>query len=117
MTKADLTQFVYQRIGGFSKREAAELVDLVFDTIKKTLGQGEDVKISGYGNFILHDKTLRQGRNPRTGEMLPISERRVLLFRASRLLRQRLNALSPSDPTTPEAELKHGAATEAAQES
>lgn len=93
VTKADLAEAVHQRIGGFSKRQSAELVDLVFETMKETLGRGEEVKISGYGNFSPRDKHERRGRNPRTGEAMPISERRVLTFKASKVLRASLNAL------------------------
>lgn len=91
MTKADIVQAVYTRLGGFSKKEAADLVDLVFETMKETLGRGEKIKISGFGNFVLRDKRQRQGRNPQTGEPIVISERRVLNFKASQLLKQALN--------------------------
>ncbi|HEU4536622.1 MAG TPA: integration host factor subunit alpha [Polyangiaceae bacterium] len=94
VTKADLAEVVHQRIGGFSKRQASELVNLVFETMKETLGRGEEVKISGYGNFSPRDKHERRGRNPRTGEAMPISERRVLTFKASKVLRAALNALA-----------------------
>jgi integration host factor subunit alpha len=93
VTKADLAEVVHQRIGGFSKRQASDLVNLVFETMKETLGRGEEVKISGYGNFSPRDKHERRGRNPRTGEAMPISERRVLTFKASKVLRAALNAL------------------------
>ena len=91
MTKADIVQSVYTRLGGFSKKESADLVDLVFETIKETLGRGEKIKISGFGNFVLRDKRQRQGRNPQTGEPIMITERRVLNFKASQLLKQALN--------------------------
>jgi len=91
MTKADIVQAVYTRLGGFSKKEAADLVDLVFETMKETLGRGEKIKISGFGNFVLRDKRQRQGRNPQTGEPIVITERRVLNFKASQLLKQALN--------------------------
>jgi integration host factor subunit alpha len=91
MTKADIVQAVYSRLGGFSKKESADLVDLVFETIKETLGRGEKIKVSGFGNFVLRDKRQRQGRNPQTGEPITITERRVLSFRASHLLKQALN--------------------------
>jgi integration host factor subunit alpha len=96
MTKADIVQAVYTRLGGFSKKEAADLVDLVFETMKETLGRGEKIKISGFGNFVLRDKRQRQGRNPQTGEPIVITERRVLNFKASQLLKQALN--EGSDP-------------------
>jgi integration host factor subunit alpha len=91
MTKADIVHAVYSKVGGFSKKESADLVDLVFETLKETLGRGEKVKISGFGNFVLRDKRQRQGRNPQTGEPIIISRRRVLSFKASQLLKQALN--------------------------
>lgn len=91
MTKADIVQAVYTQLGGFSKKESADLVDLVFETMKETLGRGEKIKISGFGNFVLRDKRQRQGRNPQTGDPIVITERRVLNFKASQLLKQALN--------------------------
>ncbi len=91
MTKADIVHAVYNRLGGFSKKEAADLVDLVFETMKETLGRGEKIKISGFGNFVLRDKRQRQGRNPQTGDPILITERRVLSFKASQLLKVALN--------------------------
>jgi len=91
MTKADIVQTVYADLGGFSKKEAADLVDLVFETMKETLGRGEKIKVSGFGNFVLRDKRPRQGRNPQTGTPIMITERRVLSFKASQLLKQALN--------------------------
>ena len=91
MTKADMVQAVYSRLGGFSKKESADLVDLVFETMKETLGRGEKIKVSGFGNFVLRDKRPRQGRNPQTGTPIMITERRVLSFKASQLLKHVLN--------------------------
>jgi integration host factor subunit alpha len=91
MTKADIVQAVYGKLGGFSKKESADLVDLVFETMKETLGRGEKIKVSGFGNFVLRDKRKRQGRNPQTGDPIVITERRVLSFKASQLLKQALN--------------------------
>src|SRR5512147_630886 len=91
MTKADIVQAIYTRLGGFSKKEAADLVDLVFETMKETLGRGEKIKISGFGNFVLRDKRQRQGRNPQTGDPIVIAQRRVLNFKASQILKQVLN--------------------------
>lgn len=98
MTKADIVQAVYTKLGGFSKKEAADLVDQVFDAMKETLGRGEKIKISGFGNFVLRDKRQRQGRNPQTGEPIVITARRVLNFKASQLLKQALNAESDGVP-------------------
>lgn len=91
MTKAEIVQALYDRVGGFSKKEAADAVDLVFDLVKETLGKAEKVKISGFGKFTLRDKRQRTGRNPQTGEPMPIRERRVLTFRVSEILKRTLN--------------------------
>jgi integration host factor subunit alpha len=91
MTKAEIVQALYSRVGGFSKKESADMVDLVFEMMKETLGRGEKIKISGFGNFVLRDKRQRPGRNPQTGEPIKISERRVLTFKASQILKQALN--------------------------
>lgn len=101
MTKADIVQAVYTRLGGFSKKESADLVDLVFETMKETLGRGEKIKISGFGNFVLRDKRQRQGRNPQTGDPIVITERRVLNFKASQLLKQALNGEDGAEGTNP----------------
>jgi|SRR5687768_13662489 integration host factor subunit alpha len=97
MTKAEIVQAIYARLGGFSKKEAADLVDLVFDTMKETLGRGEKIKVSGFGNFELRDKRPRQGRNPQTGDPIVITERRVLSFKASNILKQGLNPSRGAD--------------------
>ena len=109
MTKADIVQAVYTQLGGFSKKESADLVDLAFDMMKDTLGRGEKIKISGFGNFVLRDKRQRQGRNPQTGEPIVITQRRVLNFKASQILKAALNhrvdaatpAASASGTSTP----------------
>jgi integration host factor subunit alpha len=92
MTKAEIVQALYSKVGGFSRKESAELVDLVFEMLKETLGRGEKIKVSGFGNFVLRDKRQRPGRNPQTGQPIKISERRVLTFKASQILKQALNA-------------------------
>ena len=91
MTKAEIVQALYARVGGFSKRESAEIVEGIFEKLKETLGRGEKIKISGFGNFVLRDKRQRPGRNPQTGDPIKISERRVLTFKASQILKQSLN--------------------------
>ena len=91
MTKAEIVKALYSKVGGFSRKESAELVDLVFEMIKETLGRGEKIKVSGFGNFVLRDKRQRPGRNPQTGQPINISERRVLTFKASQILKQILN--------------------------
>lgn len=90
MTKADIIEQIYEKIG-FSKKESAEIVELVFDTLKETLEKGEKIKISGFGNFVVRSKHPRVGRNPQTGEEIEISSRRVLTFRPSQVLKQALN--------------------------
>ena len=90
ITKADIVEKVYETIG-FSKKEASELVELVFLELKKTLQSGEKVKISGFGNFVVRGKNERVGRNPQTGEQIKISARRVLTFRPSQVLKAMLN--------------------------
>jgi integration host factor subunit alpha len=96
MTKAEIVQALYSKVGGFSRKESAELVDLVFEMMKETLGRGEKIKVSGFGNFVLRDKRQRPGRNPQTGQPIKISERRVLTFKASQILKQALNQRSGS---------------------
>ncbi len=91
MTKADLVEAVYDRLDGFSKKESAELVESVFETMKETLGRGSKIKISGFGNFIVREKKARVGRNPQTGEEIMISARRVLTFKPSQVLKNALN--------------------------
>ena len=127
MTKAEIIDAVYETVGGLSKKEAAEIVEAVYDTMKEVLTQGEKIKISGFGNFIVRSKNERMGRNPRTGDPIPICARRVLKFKASKVLRDRLNpekeqlkraagdALpddDPSDPPTILAEDRRAIATE-----
>ena len=90
MTKADIVEKVYSKIG-FSKKEASELVELVFNSLKNQLKDGEKVKISGFGNFVVRGKKERIGRNPQTGDQIKISARRVLTFRPSQVLKAMLN--------------------------
>ena len=92
MTKADIVETVYEKVGGFSKKEAAEIVETVFDTVKETLEKGEKIKISGFGNFVVRDKNARAGRNPQTGQEITISARRVLTFKPSQVLKNALNS-------------------------
>ena len=92
MTKADLVEIVYEKVGGLSKKESQDIVETIFDTMKDILKDGEKIKISGFGNFILRDKRPRKGRNPQTGDDIQITARRVLTFRASQLLKERIAA-------------------------
>ena len=89
ITKAKLAEALFEEIG-FNKREAKELIDQFFEEIRSSLEQGEAVKISGFGSFLLRDKNPRPGRNPKTGEEVPISARRVVTFRASQKLKSKI---------------------------
>ena len=86
LTKADLAEKLYDELG-LNKREAKELVELFFEEIRRSLEDNEPVKLSGFGNFQLRDKPQRPGRNPKTGEEIPISARRVVTFHASQKLK------------------------------
>ena len=86
LTKAELTDFIFEQVG-LNKREAKELVDAFFAEISAALERGEEVKLSGCGNFQVRDKSSRPGRNPKTGEPIPISARRVVTFHASQKLK------------------------------
>ncbi len=91
MTKADIVQAVYE-MGTFTKRESADLVALVFNTMKEELSGGTKIKISGFGNFEVRQKQPRPGRNPQTGEEIMIEGRRILKFKPSQILKEGLNA-------------------------
>ena len=97
MTKADIVEHIYERVG-FSKKESAELVERVFDIIKDTLAKGEKVKISGFGNFVVREKNARKGRNPQTGEEIRLDARRVLTFKPSLVLKTVLNDEESEQP-------------------
>lgn len=95
VTRADLAEAVYREIG-LSRSESAELVESVIDYICESLLQNEHVKLAGFGTFSLRDKKERIGRNPKTGEEVPITSRRVLVFKPSQVLRERVDSsLSP----------------------
>ena len=90
LTKAELAEALFDELG-LNKREAKEFVDLFFEEIRGRLESGEPVKLSGFGNFELRDKNQRPGRNPKTGEEIPISSRRVVTFRPGQKLRLRVS--------------------------
>jgi integration host factor subunit alpha len=90
MTKSDMVEKIYEKIG-FSKKESAELVEMVFDIIKSTLESGEKIKIAGFGNFVVKEKADRRGRNPQTGEEIVISARKILTFKTSQVLKSAIN--------------------------
>jgi len=91
MTKADIIERVYDNLDGFSKKDSAEIVEMVFEAIKETLEHGEKIKISGFGNFVVRQKKERTGRNPQTGEEIRIAPRKVLTFKPSQVLKNAIN--------------------------
>ena len=91
LTKADMTEQLYEELG-FNKREAKELVEMFFEEIRGALEECDQVKLSGFGNFELRDKNERPGRNPKTGEEIPITARRVVTFRPGQKLKARVDS-------------------------
>lgn len=91
LTKAQLAELLFEHIG-LNKREAKDMIDAFFDLVSTRLVEGEDVKLSGFGNFQLRVKAARPGRNPRTGESIPIEARRVVTFHASQKLKDMIQA-------------------------
>ena len=96
LTKAELTELLYEQVG-LNKREAKEMVETFFEEICVALQRGEAVKLSGFGNFQLRDKPQRPGRNPRTGEEIPITARRVVTFHASQKLKSMVESAEKFD--------------------
>lgn len=86
LTKAELADMLFENVG-LNKRESKEMVEAFFEEVRNALSEGDTVKLSGFGNFQLRDKPTRPGRNPKTGEEIPISARRVVTFHASQKLR------------------------------
>lgn len=95
MTKADLVEMLFNRMG-MNKRDAKAMVDAFFDEIREALENGRTVKLSGFGNFQLRDKAQRPGRNPKTGEEIAITARRVVTFHASQKLKEAVAKTHPS---------------------
>ena len=91
LTKAEIADRLFDEVG-LNKREAKEFVDAYFEAIREALERGENVKLSGFGNFQLREKNQRPGRNPKTGKEIPISARRVVTFRPGQKLRARVEA-------------------------
>ena len=91
LTKASLAEMLFDELG-LNKRDAKEFVEQFFEQVRVALENGEDVKLSGFGNFILRSKSERPGRNPKTGEEIPISARRVVTFRPGQKLKARVEA-------------------------
>jgi integration host factor subunit alpha len=86
MTKADLADSIFEKVG-LSKKEAQDIIEILFEALKQTLKEGESVKVSGFGTFNVRKKASRMGRNPKTGEGLEITPRKVITFRASNKLK------------------------------
>ncbi len=97
VTKADLIDSVYNNVG-YSRNKSTELVESILEMIKGSLEKGEDVLISGFGKFSVRDKNRRRGRNPATGDDLMLTERRIVTFRCSSVLRSRINGKPESIP-------------------
>ena len=91
-----MTEQLYDELG-FNKREAKELVEMFFEEVRSALEAGENVKLSGFGNFELRDKSERPGRNPKTGEEIPITARRVVTFRPGQKLKARVDSYARSE--------------------
>ncbi|KAF7962607.1 integration host factor subunit alpha [Cupriavidus sp. UYMU48A] len=89
LTKAELAEMLFDQVG-LNKRESKDMVEAFFDVIREALEQGDSVKLSGFGNFQLRDKPQRPGRNPKTGEIIPITARRVVTFHASQKLKSQV---------------------------
>ena len=97
LTKAEMSERLFDEIG-LNKREAKEMVETFFDEIRSCLSENEQVKLSGFGNFDLRDKRERPGRNPKTGEEVPITARRVVTFRPGQKLKEKVETYAgPSD--------------------
>jgi integration host factor subunit alpha len=90
MTKADIVEVVHNRTG-FSKKESSEAVESILDILKEVLEEGEKIKLSGFGNFVIRNKEVRKGRNPKTGQEMEISARSVLTFKPSQKLKDHIN--------------------------
>ncbi len=101
LTKAELAEALFERVG-LNKRESKDIVETFFDQIRESLEQGDHVKLSGFGNFQVRDKPARPGRNPKTGEIIPISARRVVTFHSSQKLKLAIevhdDSVGTSDP-------------------
>ena len=96
LTKADFAEKLFEELG-LNKREAKDIVELFFEEIKTSLERGEQVKLSGFGKFELRDKNSRPGRNPKTGEEIPITARRVVTFRSGQKLKARVEAYAGTE--------------------
>ncbi len=100
MTKAEIISRIDEKVG-FSKKQATDVVEATFETIKGFLEKGENVKISGFGSFVVRSKNPRRGRSPKTGKEIIIKGRRVLTFKASPILKATINKASSTAPQVP----------------
>ncbi len=96
LTKAEMAEHLFEKLG-INKRDAKELVESFFEEVREALESGEQVKLSGFGNFDLRQKSERPGRNPKTGEDIPIKARRVVTFRPGQKLKSRVESSKPND--------------------
>jgi len=96
LTKADMAEELFDELG-LNKREAKEMVEMFFEKVREAMEDGQQVKLSGFGNFDLREKKERPGRNPKTGEEIPISARRVVTFRPGQKLKTRVEAYAGSE--------------------
>ncbi|BCU08276.1 integration host factor subunit alpha [Allochromatium tepidum] len=96
LTKADMAEHLFEELG-LNKREAKDIVEMFFEEIRAALERGEQVKLSGFGNFDLREKKERPGRNPKTGEEIPITARRVVTFRPGQKLKLRVEAYAGTE--------------------
>ena len=96
LTKAEMSENLFEKLG-VSKRDAKDLVETFFEEVRLSLENGEQVKLSGFGNFDLRDKSQRPGRNPKTGKDIPITARRVVTFRPGQKLKSRVEKATPKD--------------------
>ena len=102
MTKADIISDVFDKVG-LPKQDAEELVEMILDTVKQTLKQGDTVKLSGFGNFVVRQKRSRKGRNPKTGQEIEITPRSVVSFRPSMIFKEHVIESTSSATATPAA--------------
>jgi integration host factor subunit alpha len=107
LTRADLAEAVFEKVG-LPRKEAAELVEDVLKQVVYALERGESIKLSSFGSFGIRQKSERIGRNPKTGEIVPITPRRVIVFKASNIMKERVNAAlsKPAEPAKPAPEKK-----------
>lgn len=101
LTKAELSDVLFEQVG-LNKREAKEMVEAFFEEIRSTLERGDVVKLSGFGNFSVRDKASRPGRNPKTGELVPIAARRVVSFHASQKFKEMVEGVTETAQQTTE---------------